>query len=381
MGEYPVSVLAEEILTPGEGQIRALVTLAGNPVLSTPNSEQLARALDELDFMVSIDLYLNETTRHADVILPPPSQLQRGHYDLLLLQFAVRNVANYSPPVLPLDDGQPDEWEIISKLTAIAQGLGTEVEASLADDAAIEALVRGAVKGEHSVVAGRDADELLAELSASGRRGPERMLDFMLRTGPFGDGFGANPDGTSLDDLVSRPHGRDFGALVSRVPEILRTPSGMIELAPEPLVTDLARLEAAADELATRGLVLVGRRHLRSNNSWMHNVEVLVKGAQRCTLQVHPHDAVALGLVDGGAATITSRVGSVRAPVEVTESIRPGVVSLPHGWGHDVPGTRMRVAAEHAGVNSNVLSDDKAMDPLSGTSVLNGIPVEVTAAV
>ncbi len=381
MGEYPVSVLAEEIQTPGAGQIRALVTLAGNPVLSTPNSEQLARALDELDFMVSIDLYLNETTRHADVILPPPSQLQRGHYDLLLLQFAVRNVANYSPPVLPLDEGQPDEWEIIAKLTAIAQGLGTDVDASVADDAAIDALVRGAVKGEHSNVAGRDADELLGELSASGRRGPERMLDFMLRTGPFGDGFGVDPDGTSLDDLLARPHGRDFGALVPRVPEILRTPSGRIELAPEPLVADLVRLAAAADELATRGMVLVGRRHLRSNNSWMHNVKVLVKGAPRCTLQVHPDDAAALGLVDGAAATITSRVGSVNAPVEVTESIRPGVVSLPHGWGHDVPGTRMRVAAEHAGVNSNVLSDDKAIDPLSGTSVLNGIPVEVSAAV
>ena len=381
MGEYPVSVLAEEILTPGDGQIRALVTLAGNPVLSTPNSEQLARALDELDFMVSIDLYLNETTRHADVILPPPSQLQRGHYDLLLLQFAVRNVANYSPPVLPLDEGQPDEWEIISKLTTIAQGLGTDVDASLADDAAIDALVRAAVTSDHSIVAGRDVDELLAELAASGRRGPERMLDFMLRTGPFGDGFGADPDGTSLDDLLAHPHGRDFGALVARIPEILRTPSGRIELAPEPLVADLARLEVAADELASRGMVLVGRRHLRSNNSWMHNVKVLVNGAQRCTLQVHPHDAASLGLVDGAAATITSRVGSVNAPVEVTESIRPGVVSLPHGWGHDVPGTQMRVAAEHAGVNSNVLSDDKAIDPLSGTSVLNGIPVEVRAAV
>ena len=203
----------------------------------------------------------------------------------------------------------------------------------------------------------------------------------MLRTGPFGDGFGVDPDGTSLDDLLARPHGRDFGALVPRVPEILRTPSGRIELAPEPLVADLVRLVSAADELATRGMVLVGRRHLRSNNSWMHNVKVLVKGAPRCTLQVHPDDAASLGLVDGAAATITSRVGSVNAPVEVTESIRPGVVSLPHGWGHDVPGTQMRVAAEHAGVNSNVLSDDKALDPLSGTSVLNGIPVEVSAAV
>jgi anaerobic selenocysteine-containing dehydrogenase len=380
MGEYPVAVLAEEIETPGDGQIRALVTLAGNPVLSTPNSERLATALDQLEFMVSIDLYLNETTRHADVILPPPSQLQRGHYDLLLLQFAVRNVANYSPPVLPLDDGQPDEWEIIAKLTAIAQGLGVDVDPSVADDMAIAGLVRSAVKDEYSPVAGRDADELLAELNSPGRRGPERMLDFMLRTGPFGDGFGADPDGTSLDDLLANPHGRDFGALVARVPEVLRTPSGRIELAPGPLLADLERLSASAGEMAERGIVLVGRRHLRSNNSWMHNVEVLVRGTPRCTLQVHPDDANSLGLVDGGAARVTSRVGTVQAPVEITESIRPGVVSLPHGWGHDLPGTRLRVAAEHAGVNSNTLSDDAALDPLSGTSVLNGIPVTVAPA-
>jgi anaerobic selenocysteine-containing dehydrogenase len=377
MGEYPASILAEEIMTPGDGRIRALVTLAGNPVLSTPNSDQLARALDDLEFMVSIDLYLNETTRHADVILPPPSQLQRGHYDLLLLQFAVRNVANYSPPVLPLDEGQPDEWEIIAKLTAIAQGLGPDADPSIADDLAIDALVRSAVKDESSPVAGRDADELLAELAASGRRGPERMLDLMLRTGPYGDGFGSDPDGTSLDDLLAHPHGRDFGALQPRIPEILRTPSGRIELAPEPLVGDLDRLHAAAAHIATRELVLVGRRHLRSNNSWMHNIRVLVKGKPRCTLQMHPDDAGRLGLADGAPARITSRVGSVTAPVEVTDGIRRGVVSLPHGWGHHMAGTRLRVAAEHAGVNSNVLSDDSAMDPLSGTSVLNGIPVEV----
>ena len=380
MGEYPVAVLSEEIETPGDGQIRGLVTLAGNPVLSTPNSERLAAALDQVEFMVSIDLYLNETTRHADVILPPPSQLQRGHYDLLLLQFAVRNVANYSPPVLPLDDGQPDEWEIISKLTAIAQGLGVDADPSVADDLAILGLVRSAVKNEYSPVGGRDADELLAELNAAGRRGPERMLDFMLRTGPFGDGFGADPAGTSLDDLIEHPHGRDFGPLVARIPEVLRTPSGRIELAPEPFLADLDRLAASAEELAHRGLVLIGRRHLRSNNSWMHNVQVLVKGKPRCTLQVHPDDADSFGLVDGGAAQVTSRVGAVQAPVEVTESIRPGVVSLPHGWGHDLPGVQMRVAAEHAGVNSNTLSDDAAFDPLSGTSVLNGIPVTVGPA-
>jgi anaerobic selenocysteine-containing dehydrogenase len=380
MGEYPVAVLAEEITTTGDGQVRALVTLAGNPVLSTPNSEQLAGALDELEFMVSIDMYLNETTRHADVILPPPSQLQRGHYDVLLLQFAVRNTANYSEAVLPLDDGQPDEWEIISKLTLVAQGLGIEADPAVADELMIDGMVRGAVADERSPVGGRNPDELLAELAASGRRGPARVLDFMLRTGPYGDGFGVDPNGTSLDDLIGRPHGRDFGPLVERLPDILRTPSGRIELAPEVFVADLARLAAAIPVLEDRGIVLVGRRHLRSNNSWMHNINVLVKGAPRCTLQVHPDDADSLGLTDGAPASITSRVGSVIAPVEVTDSIRPGVVGLPHGWGHDMPGTSMRIAAEHAGVNSNVLSDDAAMDPLSGTSVLNGIPVLLAPA-
>ena len=377
MGEYPVGALAEEILTPGDGRIRALVIVAGNPVLSTPHSEQLAAALDDLEFMVSVDMYLNETTKHADVVLPPPSQLQKGHYDLLLLQFAVRNVANYSEPVLPLDDDQPDEWEIISKLTLVAQGLGVDADPALADDTAIAAIVRSAVGDPYSPVAGRDADDLLAELAASGRRGPERMLDFMLRTGPFGDGFGSDPQGTSLDDLLDHPHGRDFGPLVPRIPEVLRTPSGKVELAPEVFVADLGRLASSIAGLADRGMVLVGRRHLRSNNSWMHNVKVLVKGRPRCTLQVHPDDASTLGLADGAPATITSRVGSVTAPVEVTADIRPGVVSLPHGWGHGQEGTRLRVAAEHAGVNSNVLSDDAALDPLSGTSVLNGIPVEV----
>jgi anaerobic selenocysteine-containing dehydrogenase len=380
MGEYPVGALAEEITTPGAGQLRALVTLAGNPVLSTPNSDQLTGALDELEFMVSIDLYLNETTRHADVILPVPSQLERGHFDLLLLQFAIRNVANYSEPVLPLVDGQPDEWEVISKLSLVAQGLGPDADPAIIDEMAIDGMIASAVKDEFSNVYGRGADELRAELDASGRRGPERMIDFMLRTGPFGEGFGADPTGTSMDDLLAHPHGRDFGALVSRIPEILRTPTGRVELAPDVFVDDLERLAAAIPELTERDFVLVGRRHLRSNNSWMHNINVLVKGRQRCTLQVHPDDAHALGLNDGGAVRVMSRVGAVVAPVEVTDAIRPGVVSLPHGWGHELPGTQMRVAAEHAGVNSNVLTDDRAFDPLSGTSVLNGIPVELQPA-
>lgn len=380
MGEYPVGALAEEITTPGEGQIRALVTVAGNPILSTPNSEQLDAAFEQLEFMVSVDIYLNETTRHADVILPSPSALQKSHYDVLLLQFAVRNVANYSPPVLPLEPGQPDEWEVLARLAMVAQGQPIDADVAVLDDGIIASLVSSAVRDEHSVVFGRDPQELVAELSRDGRRGPERLLDLMLQTGPFGAAFGAGPaDGASLDLLLAHPHGVDFGALEPRIPAVLQTPSGMVELDHPVLLADLDRLSASVTDLTERGLVLVGRRHLRSNNSWMHNIEVLVKGKPRCTLHVHPEDAARLGLADGGHARITSRVGALDAPVEVTDAVRPGVVSLPHGWGHDRPDTRLRVARERAGVNSNVLADHEAMDPLSGTSVLNGIPVEVVA--
>ena len=199
----------------------------------------------------------------------------------------------------------------------------------------------------------------------------------MLQTGPYGAAFGANPGGASLDLLLARPHGVDYGALEPALPDALRTRSGRVELAPSELLADVPRLVASIDEFAARELVLVGRRHLRSNNSWMHNVEVLVKGKPRCTLHVHPEDAVRLGVRDGQPARVSSRVGAVDAVVEVTEAIRPGVVSLPHGWGHGVAGTRLGVAAERPGVNANVLTDDRALDPLSGTSVLNGIPVSV----
>jgi anaerobic selenocysteine-containing dehydrogenase len=384
MGEYPVGALAEEITTPGTDQVRALVTVAGNPVLSTPNNGTLDAALADLEFMVSVDIYLNETTRHADVILPPPSQLQRDHYDVLLLQFAVRNVANYSEPVLSRGDGEPDEWEILAKLALIAQGLGAGADPAVADDLAIGGLVASSVKDPSSPIYGRDADEILAMLS--GDRGPARMLDFMLQTGPFGAAFGAGDadNGASLALLRANPHGVDFGALVPRIPEILRTPSGRIELAAPQLMADLPRLLAVADAAQARAsvdsgesLVLVGRRHLRSNNSWMHNIDVLVKGKPRCTLQVHPDDAARFGLANGASARITSSAGSVDAAVEVTDAIRPGVVSLPHGWGHGREGTRLRVAGERAGVSSNVLADPEAMDPLSGTAVLNGIAVQI----
>ncbi|MCC6764717.1 MAG: molybdopterin-dependent oxidoreductase [Deltaproteobacteria bacterium] len=376
-GELPAATLAEEIDTPGDGRIRALVTVAGNPVLSTPNAGRLRAALATLDFLVSVDIYLNETTRHAHVVLPAPSALERSHYDVALYQLAVRNVANYSAPVFPVPDGMLEEWEILLKLGAIATGMGHGADVAALDDFLIGQVAAREVATPGSPVEGRDPAELITALGA--RRGPDRLLDFLLRSGAYGDAFGRREGGLGLDVLARHPHGIDLGPLRPRVPEILRTPSGKIELAPPPLVADVARL-AATLARATAPLVLVGRRTLRSNNSWMHNLDVLVKGRPTCTLHVHPDDARRFGLVDGGAARVRSRVGALEIPVEVTDGIMPGVVSIPHGWGHDDPASSLRVAAAHAGANSNLLADDAAIDPLSGNAVLNGIPVEVEPA-
>ena len=379
-GELPVVCLAEEIETPGTGQIRALVTVAGNPVLSTPNGTRLDAALAGLDFMVSLDCYVNETTRHADVILPPPSPLAKSHYDLGFWQFSLRNVANWSPPVLRLEPGQLQEWEVAARLALVLMGQGAGADPLTLDDTVIDGMVRHAVADEHANVYGRDPDELLEALAP--RTGPERAVDFMLRTGPYGDGFGAPglEDGLSLDKLLAHPHGIDLGPLEPRLPEVLRTPSGTVELGHEVLIADVDRLRASLDRRRNGGLVLVGRRHLRSNNSWMHNINVLVKGRPQFTLQINPADAERIGLADGATAVVSSRTGSIEAPVEVTDTVMPGVVSLPHGWGHGRAGTQMAVAAAHAGASSNDLADEELFDPLSGNAVLNGIPVDVTPA-
>ncbi|MDX6716142.1 MAG: hypothetical protein QOH30_2700, partial [Baekduia sp.] len=347
-------------------QVRALITVAGNPVLSTPNSERLAAALDELDFMVSVDIYVNETTRHADVILPSPSPLQKAHFDFVFQGFAVRNYTNYSPAVLPRPDDMPDEWETVLRLVGVATGQGPNPDVATIDEFVVRAAIGKEVADAYSPWHGRDPDALLAELAP--RVGTERLVDLMLRTGPYE---------LTLAELEAQPHGIDLGPLAPRLPEVLRTPSGRIELAPEPTVADVGRLHDALVAPPAE-LVLIGRRHLRSNNSWMHNLPMLVRGPEQCTLHVHPADAQRLGLTDGGRATIRSRVGAVDAPVEVTEEIRPGVVSLPHGWGHGLTGVGMEVAAAHAGTNSNVLTDEDVVEPLTGTAVLNGIPVAVT---
>lgn len=378
--ELPTAALPDEILTPGDGQVRALITIAGNPALSAPGGDRLDAALEALDFMVAVDPYVNETTRHADVILPPPSALERAHCDLAFAGLSVRNVVSFSPPTLPLPADAMDECDILLALTTICAGRPAGSPTARTEDFMVAMLVTAEVRDAASPLHGRDAKELITALAS--RRGPERLLDWLLRAGTYGDHFGARPGGLTFDELAAAPHGIDLGPLQPRLPGLLETPSGKVELAPEALLADLDRLEAeAAAERADPGaLVLIGRRHLRSNNSWMHNVERLATGKARCALQVHPEDAARLGLADGAAAHVTSAAGEVTVEVQVTDVVRPGVVSLPHGWGHGQPGARLATAARFAGVNVNRLVDPAVLDPLSGNAVQNGVPVAVRPA-
>lgn len=374
LSEFPAAALAEEIDTPGDGQVKAVITIAGNPVLSAPDGDRLDKALDGVEFMLSVDPYLNETTRHADVILPPPPPSRSAHFDLALNGLAVRNNARYSPPAVALAD-RPDEPEILSRIALILYGLGAEGDPALVDDQVIAAMLTKETADPDSPVAGRSVDELTAMLPPG--PGYERRLDMMLRLGAYGDGFGTRPDGLTLAALKAAPHGIDLGPLQPRLAEVLRTPTGRIELAPQQLPADVARLR---DALGRRpfGFVLIGRRQLRSNNSWMHNLPALSGGSNRCTLRIHPDDAADLGLTD--TAVVKGPGGELLAPVETTPEMRRGVVSLPHGWGHDRAGTGQRVAAGQPGVNVNQLNDGNHLDPLSGTAVLNGIPVDVSPA-
>ncbi len=378
MGELPITCLAEEIETTGPGQVRALITIATNPVLSSPNGPRLARALASLDFMVSMDIYLNETTRHADVILPGPSPLEDMHYDLAFPQLSWRNHARYSPPVFERAPGQPEEWETLTRLAAIARGQGDQQDAGALDDAQFA--------DEAQRLFGAQAEAVLQ--ATQGLRGPQRMLDAALRSGPygegFGDGFGTRPGGLTLAKVMAaNPSGGiDLGELQPRIPEMLRTPSGKIELAPPSLLADLLRAVADLARPAPE-LVIIGRRDVRSNNSWMHNLPVLAKGPMRCTALVHPGDAARLGLQDGALAEISSQTGqgprSVQAQVQISAEMMPGVVSLPHGWGHDQPGTRLQLAAQRPGANLNALLDDQWRDPLSGNAVLGGMAITLRA--
>ncbi|MGW0393727.1 molybdopterin-dependent oxidoreductase [Streptomyces sp. NPDC003042] len=385
--ELPTAALAEEIETPGEGRIRAVIAIGANPVLSAPDGRRLDAALAGLDFMVSVDPYLNETSRHAHVVLPPPPPSQSAHHDFAFNGFAIHNQVRYTRPAVPLEADRLDECEIHARLILAVSGMHGSAEPSAVDEMAIQGALTKETADPRSPLHGADPAHLAGLLT--GESGPERRLDLMLRLGPYGDRFGADgptdgdsgrparQEGLSLRRLLAHPHGIDLGPLRPRLPGVLRTRSGRIELLPDPIAAELPRLRAAlADHPAA--LVLVGRRHLRSNNSWLHNVPALVGGSNRCTLQVHPEDADRLGLAHGGMARITADGGSLEVPVEVTDAVRTGVVSLPHGWGHDRAGTRLAVASAAPGVNVNQLLDGSRLDPLSGTAVLNGFPVQLT---
>jgi anaerobic selenocysteine-containing dehydrogenase len=377
LGQVPISCLAEEIATPGPGQIRALITIAGNPVLSAPDAAKLDAALPALECMISLDNWLNETTRHAHVILPGASVLEQPHYDEMIWSWAVRNAGKYSEAIFETEPERVPEWQSLLVLAAILQGhKAADVNVEAVDNLFFAGIAAAVAADPKSAIAGRDPGSLLA---MAGPPGPRRMLDFAIRIGPWGDAYGANPGGLTLEKIAAEPNGIDMGALEPRLPGLLKTRSGKIELAPPYITADIPRLR---ERLARRddGLVLVSRRHVRSNNSWMHNVSSLVSGKDRCTLLVHPDDARAAGLVNGRSARVRSSAGSIVAPVEVSDEMRPGVVCLPHGWGHDKPGTRTAVASEHAGVCNNVLAPGELVDVLSGNAIVNGIPVLVSPA-
>ncbi len=330
LGEFPAACMAEEIETPGEGQIKALYVIAGNPVLSTPNGARLDKALAGLDLMVSVDMYRNATSRRAHYILPPVGPLEKDHYGLFLLPIAVRNIAKYSKPMFEAPEGGKQDWEILRGLAA--------------------------------AISGKDVAAPT----------PRQSLDGLLRAGPYK---------VSLEEVESHQSGMDFGPLqAGRLPERLRTANRQIDCAPDEFLTDLARLGEAMADAGDARLRLIGRRHVRSNNSWLHNSPRLVKGKDRCTLMIHPEDARARNLGDGSLADVSSRSGSVRISVEVTDDMMPGTVSIPHGWGHNLPGVAMATAQAHAGVSINDLTDEAALDPLSGNAAFSGVVVEVRAA-
>ncbi|MDB4673272.1 molybdopterin-dependent oxidoreductase [Verrucomicrobiales bacterium] len=355
-GDLPVSVLAEEMLTPGKGQIRALITNAGNPVLSTPNGTQLEKGIDGLEFYVALDIYINETTRHADLILPSPTGLENNHYDFVFNALSVRNVSKYSPRVFEPESGSLNDWEIMKELSLrlLPKNGG----------------IRNTLKRK------------LLNWST-----PDRLLNIGLASGPYGAWRRPFTKGLNLKRLRQSPHGIDFGPLEPRLPGALKTSDGKIDAAPSVYVEEIRTLtggEKASDcaplPEGTGSFRLIGRRHLRSNNSWMHNSERLMKGADRCTLIMHSDDAAGLGFENGAAVTVSSDVGKIELPLEITDEIMTGVVSIPHGFGHHRKGTALSVAQKNPGASINDITDDKCVDPLTGNAAFSGQKVLVSAS-
>ncbi|WP_373996606.1 molybdopterin oxidoreductase family protein [Alteromonas lipotrueae] len=370
-GEYPVACLAEEILTPGEGQIKAMVIGAGNPVVTTPNTEQLERAFSQLDFIVSVDFYISETSRHADIILPPVTPLERDHYDVVFHNFAVRNYATYSEAVVDIDDDQLTDWQIYlslaerldklnGKSTAHYQTLWQKQPKGVIDD-----LLKSGQYGAHARV----------NSSASDNANGNKNANAQGQT----DGIGKEGYNLSLDKLKAHPHGIDLGPLQSALPDAIFHEDKKINLDFDYFMPDIARVKTHFFDQKRKEnqMVLIGRRHIKTNNSWLHNSPRMVKGNNRCTLQLHPEDAAKYQVQEGDSVKVTSRVGELFVEVEITNSIMPGVVSIPHGWGHNKKGIKLGVASQYPGVNTNILTDEMQVDTLSGNGVLNGVPVSL----
>ncbi|GFD69099.1 oxidoreductase [Alteromonas sp. KUL106] len=358
-GEYPVACLAEEILTPGEGQIKAMVIGAGNPVVTTPNAEQLDKAFAQLDFMVAVDFYITETSRHADVILPPVTALERDHYDIVFHNFAVRNFAKYSEAVVDIDKDQLTDWQIYLSL---AERLD-------------------ALNGKST-----------AHYAALWEKQPKGVVDDLLKAGLYGRNANKYKDadthsnetstvipaeGLSIETLKAHPHGIDLGPLQPSLPHALFHEDKKVHLDFDYFMADLNRVNTHffERENQSQSMVLIGRRHIKTNNSWLHNSPRMVKGNNRCTLQLHPDDGAKYGIGDGDEVNVKSRVGQLTIEAEITDAMMPGVVSIPHGWGHNKKGIKLSVASQHPGVNTNILTDDLQVDELSGNAVLNGVPV------
>ncbi|MFT4994912.1 MAG: anaerobic selenocysteine-containing dehydrogenase [Paraglaciecola sp.] len=348
-GEYPVSALAEEMMTPGEGQIKAMVVGAGNPVLTTPNGPQLDAAFTQLEFVVAVDFYITETTRHANIILPPVTALERDHYDIVFHKFAVRNSAKFSPAIFEPEAENRTDWQIYLALAERLDGLN-------------------GVPGD--------------KYQALWQQTPVGVVDDLLRSGKYAN----TQHNLSINTLLEQPHGIDLGPLQPNLPEAIYHDDKQIDLAFDYFMADLTRLNKhffAEPPFLDDSLQLIGRRHLKTNNSWLHNSQRMVKGTdkgnKRCSAQIHPQDAGRFNIVDGQQIKVRSRVGEVRLPAEVTEKIMPGVISIPHGWGHNKADTNWSTAKAHAGVSVNDLTDEMVLDDLSGNAVLNGVPVWLEA--
>ncbi|MFT5313362.1 MAG: anaerobic selenocysteine-containing dehydrogenase [Paraglaciecola sp.] len=348
-GEYPVSALAEEMMTPGEGQIKAMVVGAGNPVLTTPNGPQLDAAFTQLEFVVAVDFYITETTRHANIILPPVTALERDHYDIVFHKFAVRNSAKFSPAIFEPEAENRTDWQIYLALAERLDGLN-------------------GVPGD--------------KYQALWQQTPVGVVDDLLRSGKYAN----TQHNLSINTLLEQPHGIDLGPLQPNLPEAIYHDDKQIDLAFDYFMADLTRLNKhffAEPPVLDDSLQLIGRRHLKTNNSWLHNSQRMVKGTdkgnKRCSAQIHPQDAGRFNIVDGQQIKVRSRVGEVRLPAEVTEKIMPGVISIPHGWGHNKADTNWSTAKAHAGVSVNDLTDEMVLDDLSGNAVLNGVPVWLEA--